>query len=356
MMTGKSSAPVLAVTYWGTTGTISAPLKPTEVTAKLQAALQFLGERQLLGELAQVAGDAQRLGSFLQRHLPLHLRSSYGGNTTCVEVQTPDALFIIDCGSGFRELGIDLQRRWSLPDYQGNRTAQVLFTHSHGDHIFATPFFDPYFNPLNSFTLHGSVTVMKSLDAVFSPAAPLSSMYFPPTFDLIKASINRSTLVGGQTFAIGSTTIKTMALRHPGGCLGFRFDCQGRSFVFCTDHEHAQAPDQQLAAFARNADLFYVDAQYLREEYAGVKGVMDETPTTRSGWGHSSIEDCVSTAVAAMVRQLHLGHREPKRDDFDLARVERYAQLCMAQTLRQAGQDEAACAVSLAVEGSTIRL
>jgi len=59
-----------------------------------------------------VAQDDTQLEAFVQRHLPMHLRSTYGGNTTCVEVQTPDSLIIIDCGSGFRELGIDLERRW----------------------------------------------------------------------------------------------------------------------------------------------------------------------------------------------------------------------------------------------------
>ena len=104
-----SAGPVFTVTYWGTTGTLSAPLKPRDVTAKLLAALRYLGERDLLKDLRGVATDEAQLGAFLERHLPMHLRSTYGGNTTCVEVQTPDSLIIIDCGSGFRELGIDLE-------------------------------------------------------------------------------------------------------------------------------------------------------------------------------------------------------------------------------------------------------
>src|SRR5256885_15770084 len=84
-----SAGPVFTITYWGTTGTLSAPLKPRDVTAKFLAALRYLGERDLLRELAGVVHDQGRLEEFVERHLPLHLRSTYGGNTTCVEVQTP---------------------------------------------------------------------------------------------------------------------------------------------------------------------------------------------------------------------------------------------------------------------------
>jgi phosphoribosyl 1,2-cyclic phosphodiesterase len=350
------SAPAFTITYWGTTGTLPAPLRPSEVRSKLQAALQLLGERALLGELAQAVKDPQRLTDFIERHVPFHLRSSYGGNTTCVEVQTPDALLIIDCGSGFRELGVDLERRWNASAYQGNREAHVFFTHPHMDHTFAIPFFDPFFSPRNSFTLYGSEVLMKSLEAVLDPGAPLSNIYFPPTFDLLKAIINRQTISAGQTLAIGSTTIKTYALCHPGNCLGFRLECRGRSFVFCTDHEHAQGADRSLAEFAHNADLLYIDAQYVAKEYEGREGIMCEAPQSHRGWGHSAVEASVATAVAAGVRQLHLGHREPKRDDADLARVERYAQACLAQELRQAGREEGACAACIPFEGLTVHL
>src|SRR5205823_4347406 len=117
--------------YWGTTGTLSAPLKPREVTAKIQAALRYLGERDLLMDLRDVAKDETQLEQFLEHHLPMHLRSTYGGNTTCVEVQTPDSLIIIDCGSGFRELGIDLERRWKESTAEGPRSAHVIVTHPH---------------------------------------------------------------------------------------------------------------------------------------------------------------------------------------------------------------------------------
>ena len=351
-----ASAPVFTITYWGTTGSLAAPLKPAEVGAKLHAALLHLAHQGKLQELASAAKDSANLQLFLQQNLPFHLRWSYGGNTTCVEVQTPDSLLILDCGSGVRELGVELERRWNAPGFRGSRQAHVIITHPHMDHTFGIPFFDPYMDPRNEFTLYGSPSVLRSIDAVLNPASPLSHTYFPTTFELFKGIRQQVTVEGGGKLAIGGTAIATIDLHHPGGCLGFRFDRQGKSFVFCTDHEHLQVPDAAVADFARGADLLYLDGQYLAAEYEGRVGIMGEPPLSRRGWGHSSVEACVATAVAAGVRQLHAGHREPKRDDADLVKFEAHLQKCLTDLLREAGRDAASCTACVPYEGMTIEI
>src|SRR3954469_2092441 len=91
------------VTYWGTTGSLGAPLRPEDVAEKLVQAVQQLLHCGALRELGELP-PAERVRHCLERYLPFHLRSTYGGNTTCIQVQTPDALLIFDSGSGFREL------------------------------------------------------------------------------------------------------------------------------------------------------------------------------------------------------------------------------------------------------------
>ena len=265
------SAPAFTIDYWGTTGSYAAPLKSVDVAVKLRDAVLHLAKQHQLDALAAAATDSARLDQFLEQHLPLDLRSTFGGNTTCVSVQTPDALLILDCGTGLRELGMLLERTWNAPDFRGRRDASILTTHPHIDHLIGTPFFDPYMDPRNDFTLYvAPATVMESsLEGMLMPSSPLSSTFFPATFDMLKALRKRITIAAGQTFAIGATKVSTHGLNHPGGCLGFRFDLQGRSFVFCTDHEHLEAPDHALAEFARGADLLYVDGQYLAAEYEG---------------------------------------------------------------------------------------
>jgi phosphoribosyl 1,2-cyclic phosphodiesterase len=308
------------------------------------------------GLLPKEASDEATLRGIVETHLPFHLRSTYGGNTTCIEVQTPDALLILDCGSGFRELGIDLERRWNAPDYSGARSAHVLISHPHMDHTYATPYVDPYFDPKNNFILWSSQEVLSSLEAVLSPQSPLSSTYFPPTYDLMKALRDWRKIEAGKSFTIGSTRISTFALNHPGGCLAFRLENAGRVFVFATDHEHQQVPDTDLALFAERADLLYMDGQYLFAEYEGKQGIMGEKPCSRRGWGHSSVEACVATAVAARVRELHVGHREPKRSDADTAAVEQYLKQAMRTAVSRAGRDAAECRALIPYEGMTIRI
>ncbi len=347
---------VFTITYWGVTGTMSAPLRPTQVTDKLVAALCLLAERGRLEVLRPgptLAADVRRL---VEQELPFALRSTYGGNTTCVEVQTPDALLVLDCGSGFRELGLHLEARWRAAGPDVPRTAHVLVTHPHGDHTFATPYFDPYYDPANSFTIWGSRQVLDSLAVLFNPGSNLSKLYFPPTYAQMKALSEFREVRAGADYQVGSTRIRTHALAHPGGCLAYRLDNAGRSFVFATDHEQAEVPDRGLADFARGADLLYTEGQYTRAEYEGRAGIAGSPPQPRRGWGHSPLDACVQTAVAAGVRELHLGHRDPQRDDDALAGLEALARQQMREALRGAGRPEDSCRVRIPHEGLTVCL
>jgi phosphoribosyl 1,2-cyclic phosphodiesterase len=350
-----SATPVFTITYWGVTGTMSASLRPTEVTDKIVAALRGLlagGHLKALGD----GSDEAAVRACVEAHLPFQLRSTWGANTTCVEVQAPDELLILDCGTGFRELGIEIVRRWGVPGYSRQRTAHVFISHPHMDHTCATAFFEPYLDPRNHFSVYGTASVLRSLEAVLKPSSDLANLYFPPTFDILKALRGWQTIEPGAALKIGTTHVRTFALKHPGGCLAFRLDNAARSYVFATDHEHPEVPDRALADFARNADVLYIDGQYLEAEYLGKEGIMGQRPLSTKGWGHSSVEACVATAVAAGVKELHLGHREPKRDDADLLRVERFMQERMRQELHAAGRPPNSCRACIPYEGLTVRL
>ncbi len=345
-----------AVTYWGATGSITAPLRPTQVTDKLVTALRALGKLSLLGEVAARADDEAALRELLEQSLPYHVRSSYGGNTTCIEIETADSVIVLDAGSGFRELGIELARRWDAPDHRGPRSAHVLITHSHMDHTFGTPFVDPFYDPRNDFSIWATQSVLDSLNAVLGPTSALAGTYFPPDFDFMGAVRRLEPIEPGRDFKLGTTRVRTYLLDHPGGSLAYRFERNGRAVVFAHDHEHQQVPDVELARFARGADLLYIDAQYLLEEYEGRVGIMGEAPRSRRGWGHSWVEACVATAALSDVPRLHLGHREPKRDDADLHRVERHAMELMRKTLVAAGRSPDACHVLVPHEELRVEL
>lgn len=342
------------ITYWGVTGTLTTPLRPAEVTDKLIRALQYLIERDRLADLRPGSELEANIRRRLEEELPFHLRSGYGGNTTCLEVQTPDALLILDCGSGFRELGSDLAARWrGKPAAQ--RTAHVLVSHPHIDHIYATPYFPPYYDSDNHFTIYGSPETLHNLGVLFDPQSEMSRRYFPPTYEQMKALKEFRPIPPGSAFTIASTHIRTYALTHPGGCLAYRLENAGRAFVFATDHEQIKAPDSGLAEFARGADVFYTEGQYTCSEYEGRDPVGSSPAMPRRSWGHSTLEACVSTAVAAGVRELHLGHRDPARSDEDIARLELFLSQCLRDELRRTGRAEDSCRARIVHEGFVVR-
>ncbi len=348
--------PRLSITYWGTTGTFPAPLRPEAVTDKLVRAIKLLLEQGRLAHLPAESDLEAMVRCCVEESLPFHLRSSYGGNTTCVEVQTGDGLFILDCGSGLRELGAELLNRWQAPQYAGGRSAHILISHPHMDHTWAIPHIPVFFDARNHFTMHASAEVLRSIDALLAPDSPLSAIYFPLTQNQLQGIKARREVVPGETYAVGTTQIQTYPLHHPGGCVAYRIDYAGRSYVFATDHEQLQTPDPGLALFARGADVLYTEGQYLQSEYDGQQAVPGDLAQSRHGWGHSSVEACVVTAVAAGVRQLHLGHQEPRRSDEGVAEVEARMQTLLRETLRRAGQPHDACRAIIPYEGLTVCL
>jgi phosphoribosyl 1,2-cyclic phosphodiesterase len=348
--------PTFTITYWGVTGGMPAALAPAEVMDKIVRAIAALVEQ---GRLQHLTGgpDLPALVRQEVERLPFALRSTYGGNTTCVEVQTADALLILDCGSGLRQLSVTLEQRWNAPGYRGPREAHLILTHPHIDHVMSAPLFDCLFDPRNRFTLWAPRAVLDCFHAAFEPTSPLSRVFYRITLSMLQALRDTREVQAGSAFTIGSNRISTLPLRHPGGCVAYRIESSGRSFVFATDHEHAETPDPELAAFARSADLLYADGQYLRDEYEGKARLPGETQVNaRRGWGHSWVEACVATAVAAGVRELHVGHREPKRSDDDLARVEEYLQQLVAAALRDAGRPADSLRARLPYEGLTVAL
>ena len=60
--------------------------------------------------------------------------NKYGGDTTCIEIRTPnDKAIIIDAGNGIRRLGAELLE-------SGIYEFDLFFTHLHWDHILGFPF------------------------------------------------------------------------------------------------------------------------------------------------------------------------------------------------------------------------
>ena len=237
----------------------------------------------------------------------------YGGNTSCVEVQSEDGnLFIFDCGTGIRELGLSLLGRSATPP-----RIHILIGHTHWDHIQGFPFFTPAFLPGSEINIYAPLGFQRGLEEAL--AGQMQYSYFPVKLQELSSRIHYTELDEGF-FRIGNCLVETQYLNHTAPTIGYRITEGSTSVAYVTDHEPCwkspgpvlQHPGDQLhIEFIRDVDLLIHDAQYSDEEYKG-----------RVGWGHSPIGYVRDVALAGRVRRLALFHHDPTHDDAWIEEVE----------------------------------
>jgi phosphoribosyl 1,2-cyclic phosphodiesterase/CheY-like chemotaxis protein len=264
----------------------------------------------------------------------------YGGNTSCVELQSEDGTrIILDCGSGAQDLGLALQAVGTGP-IRGH----LLISHTHWDHIQGLPFFAPLSVPGNEWDIYGPHGFCHSLrDAL---AGQMQYTYFPVGLQHFGATTRYHDLVEG-TFRLGEIDIQAQYLNHPALTLGYRFKIDGVVIVYACDHEpysrqlatgqgEIAGRDRVHADFLADADLVIHDAQYTAAEYPA-----------KVGWGHSTVDYAVRLCRYAGARRLAITHHDPLRRDAALDRI--------IENIR-AGQGNAALEVFAAAEGQVTDL
>ena len=249
----------------------------------------------------------------------------YGGNTSCVELRTGGGtLFILDCGTGLRELGRALMQE--PRPIIGN----ILLSHTHWDHTQGFAFFDPVFQKGNQFTIFAASGVDRGLAGVL--AGQMDYLYFPLTLDELQASIAFKE-VGEESFNVGDVQVRTRFLNHTVLTLGFRITSGGVTATYIADHEPfspnlfragvenpslsniVHEGDRQHVGFLIGSDVVIHDAQYTSTEYTG-----------KRSWGHSTAEYVIDVAVAAGIKQVILTHHDPEHDDDFIEELEAHCQ------------------------------
>ncbi len=224
----------------------------------------------------------------------------YGGDTTCLEIRSKnDEIIIVDTGSGVRRLG---NRLLSEKRFEYN----IIFTHSHWDHILGFPFFKPIYDERATLNLMGCPTTQGNLKKLLSRT--MSQPFFPFPFDKLKANINYSDECPA-ILRIDSIEIFTINLSHPNSGMGYKFVEDGKEFVFLTDNElgfiHRNGRSfEEYSEFARCADLLIHDAEYTTDQYKVTKT-----------WGHSTYVDALNLAFTSQVKRLGLFHHNQDRSD-----------------------------------------
>ncbi len=225
----------------------------------------------------------------------------YGGHTTCLELDLPDARILVDAGSGLAELG-------RVRGFDRKPTL-LLMTHLHWDHVIGLPHWSPIYAPGWRLDVRG---VAREGQA---PVDWLLDFNRPPVFPVhlraaVKCDIDGSALAERGRAEFAGVTYEWMPVSHPGGCSAFAFTIGGRRFVFSGDVELPRTDRAEFLEFCRGADALLVDAQFEHGDYGNFVG-----------WGHSSNVHAAEFAAEAGVRTLWLTHHDPRSDDVTIDRM-----------------------------------
>ena len=232
----------------------------------------------------------------------------YGGNTSCVTLNFPRGqFFMFDAGTGIKNLSDHI-----MASGQTRIEAKIFISHPHWDHINALPFFVPMFLPGNEFEVlgasHGDITMRELI------SAQMDGVYFPINIREFGSRVYFHDLMEGE-YEVSNITVRTMLLSHPGNCLGYRVEYEGRAICYITDNEmyNTDSPFynahyvEKLTEFVRDADALITDCTYTDDEYL-----------SKVGWGHSSIGQVTDFAHNAEVKNLYLFHHDPDQTDTDI--------------------------------------
>ena len=134
---------------------------------------------------------------------------------------TPFVIF--DAGSGLIELG-----NW-LMSFQNRGDIHIFLSHVHMDHVMGLPFFKPLW--CRGERVHfwaGPLAGHKDLKSYFRQV--FSPPFFPVTIEDMPADIIFHDIAAGESVDLEEKiSLKTRALNHPDGALGYRLEWGGAS-------------------------------------------------------------------------------------------------------------------------------
>lgn len=322
------------IKFWGVRGSVPTPLTPAQVTSKINEAVRLSKEG-----------------------LPLTFEqsSTYGGNTTCVEVNCANQLFILDMGTGVRELGkSQMSGLMKTKELSGT----ILQSHVHWDHIQGIPFWAPLYLPRRQFSCNfnffGGKQWDSQLDLVYrgqmnSPVFPVNleeleqtamNMNFNNIYDGWGTSFfnnKQAQYVGQELDLMGlgkvdeSCITKVLArkLFHPQETFGYRIECANKKIAFTTDHEpyFGSSVPKGLLELVQDVDIWITDCQYTLHQYEG------KTGPQKLGWGHSFPEYIAMVAKEAKPKKIITTHHDPDASDELISQIARNVQeMCNIET------------------------
>jgi len=230
---------------------------------------------------------------------PCAANHRYGGNTSCVVLESPGAEpLILDLGTGLRFWG-DNQ------PLDGTFSAHALVTHLHFDHVQGLPFLGPADRPGAQLDIYAPPQDGQSLGEAFHGF--IRPPYFPIRWEDLRGTY-RFHEVADTEIVVGDAKVMVRPVPHVGLTNGYRIELGGATIAYVSDHQMPMDGSHVVPAsvveLAEDVDLLIHDAQYTASEFSD-----------RAHWGHCTTEFAVEVAQAAGVKRLALYHHDPMHSD-----------------------------------------
>lgn len=312
---------------------------------------------------------------------PRHIR--YGSNTTAYQIWSPklplDILYLGDGGSGVLEIDKLIMNKLvenGINPFTSNNNdvSEIIsgvintYTHYHYDHLHTGAPLSGIFNtnnipkkiiggdnPRSQFTKafkrpmfprdFGEIQAAFSFHNIADPRS--SVIIFTPNgeYRVISTSDFNSSLAARRpqvrhnkvSYNLDNCIVaKCHTADHPDPCISYRYenyDSNGNcvmAVTFLTDHEIRETDDRNgyFVNHVRNSDAVYFDGQYTDGDFL-------------PGFGHGRVEIIGEIAAKLSLKNIVIGHHDPKRTDEEIdAMVELAQQKYQAHSPERRDNDE----------------
>ena len=243
--------------------------------------------------------------------------SVYGGNTSCMRLESNGYHLIIDAGSGLMMFEKELRAAYLGYPNNFDVPVDILISHLHVDHTIGLCTFEAALKQGSNVRIYTCCR---------SEGKPLREQVFgaykPPNWPVPMPEIVTAQVVPvelGVPFDVGPFTITAFRASHPDMTLSFHVTDGRVNVVHLLDSEALQmesASYDELQHYCSNADLVVFDAAYSPKDY-----------DKRAGWGHSTVPDGVRLAKLWGCKRMMFAHFSQQYSDEELDSWAKYFDL-----------------------------
>ena len=235
----------------------------------------------------------------------------YGGDTSCIEIQTCDNnTIILDMGTGLKRLGEKITNNSSY-----SKNINIFLSHYHLDHIHGFLMFAPLFNSNYNIKIYSRKSGDRGLQQILEDF--LQPEIWPVFLKDLSANLEFIDMDEKPININQNTRVLDNLHSHPNKAYSIKIETFGKKITYITDCEHPKDHlNPNVIDFANDSDILIHDAHYTPEDLI-----------KHTGWGHSSWKEATDVANQSNSKKLVLFHPSPDYNDDELKDIEKKAKL-----------------------------